>query len=234
MGSYPAGELTKQKLYEVAKEVFYEKGYNNASLKEISFRADVKQSAFFYHYKDKSEIANLIYTRFGEKHGGMINDEIRKKGYDSNVIVYTCVSTAVFFFNTLADPNLNRFWSEMYLNNMPLNIDFYQKRYRNMFIKRKLDPSSIDFNFFLISSTSMDGVLLQKYYNKEFEATPEQIVRYKISTILWGLKYESQEIDTMLENIITIAKNITVHAGKNFKLFYEKDDQRIRPANKSQ
>lgn len=228
MGSYPAGELTKQKLYEVAKEVFYEKGYNNASLKEISLRADVKQSAFFYHYKDKSEIANLIYTRFGEKHGGMINDEIRKKGYDSNVIVYTCVSTAVFFFNTLADPNLNRFWSEMYLNNMPLNINFYRHRYRNMFIKRKLDPSSIDFYFFLISSTSMDGVLLQKYYNKELEATPEQIVRFKISNILWGLKYEPQEINSMLENIINIAKKITVHAGKNFELFYEKDDDQKR------
>lgn len=221
MASYPAGELTKKKLYETAKEVFYEKGYNNATLKEICLRADVKQSVFFYHYKDKGEIAKLLYTNFGEQHVSMINNEILKNSYTKNLIINTCVCTAVFYFNTLDEPNLNRFWGEMYLDNMPVEIQFYLHRYKNMFIKRKLDPKDIAYDFFLISVTSMDGVLLKKYYDKKLNATPEQIVEYKLSHILCGLHYERDEIKKLTNEIIEIAKKITVRAGKNFEIFYD-------------
>ncbi|MBF7097513.1 TetR/AcrR family transcriptional regulator [Alkalibacter mobilis] len=224
MGTYPAGELTKQKLYEVAKEVFYEKGYINATLKEICLRAGVKQSVFFYHYKDKNEIAKLIYTKYGEKSTGMINDEVRQNAYTTDLINYTCICSAVFYYNTLEDPNLNRFWAEMYLNNMPLDIPFFRHRYRNMYIKRKLDANSLDFDFYLISSTSVDGVLLQKYYNKDFDATPDQLVRFKLSNMLWGLKFEQKEIDERIDKIMEIAKKITVHSGKNFEIFYSRDN----------
>jgi hypothetical protein len=92
-----------------------------------------------------------------------------------------------------------------------------------MFIKRKLDPDSIDFSFYLISSTSMDGVLLQKYYDKEFDATPEQIIRFKLSNTLWRLKYEQKEMEALLDTIIDIAKKIKVYAGKNFEIFPDKN-----------
>lgn len=225
MGTYPAGDLTKKKLYEVAKEIFYEKGYIDATLKEICLKANVKQSVFFYHYKDKSEIAKLIYSNFGEAHTAMINDEIRQNAYSTDLIICTCVFSAVFYFNTLENPHLNRFWAEMYLNNMPADIPFFRHRYKNMFNKRKLDDKSIEFDFFLISCTSIDGVLLQKYYQKNISATPDQIVRFKLSHILWGLKYEQKEIDEMIHIIIDIAKKITVRAGKNFEIYYKGKDE---------
>lgn len=221
MGTYPAGDLTKEKLYNVAKEVFYEKGYEGATLKEICLRANVKQSVFFYHYKDKGDMAKLLYLNFGEKHVGMINDEIQKNAYTNDLIINTCVCSAVFYFNTLENPNLNRFWAEMYLNNMPIDIQFYRHRYKNMFKKRKLDPNSIDFSFFLISSTSMDGIMLKKYFDHDLDATPEQIVRYKISHILWGLKYDQKEIENLSNTIVEIAKKITVSTGINFEIFYK-------------
>ncbi|GEM_PF-678305 len=57
MGS-TAGDTFGQ-ILEAAKELFYEKGYENATTREITDRAGITKAAMYYHFRNKQEI---LYT----------------------------------------------------------------------------------------------------------------------------------------------------------------------------
>ena len=62
MATYEVGDITKQKLFETAKTLFYEKGYTDTTMKEVCSVAGIKQSVFYYHYKDKKMISDFFGT----------------------------------------------------------------------------------------------------------------------------------------------------------------------------
>lgn len=51
---------TKDLILKVAKEEFINKGYNNASLREIAKKCHISATAIYRHFKDKEEIFNAV------------------------------------------------------------------------------------------------------------------------------------------------------------------------------
>lgn len=219
MATYAAGDLTKIKLLETSKKVFYEKGFHDATMKEVCEIAGIKQSVFYYHYKDKNEMAARIYTDFGERHMGVILDLLRKDYPDVDITMNNCISMALFFLNSFDDMNLTRFWAQMYIDNQPLQLEWYRHRYTQMYKKSKLPNSPGDFDLFLISCTSVNGPLMAGYYNKVIDAPPEKIVRFKVEHTLRQLRYNEKEIHKKTDQIMEIAKSLPVTAGENFDIF---------------
>ncbi|MER5500393.1 MULTISPECIES: TetR/AcrR family transcriptional regulator [unclassified Streptomyces] len=58
MGSTPQPRRgnTRQRIQDVALELFAEQGYEKTSLREISERLDVTKAALYYHFKTKEDI----------------------------------------------------------------------------------------------------------------------------------------------------------------------------------
>jgi AcrR family transcriptional regulator len=63
--------FTKQRLQEAALEVFRERGYNGASVEDISARAGVVRATFYLHFKNKFELILAI--------GEVANSEMEKR-----------------------------------------------------------------------------------------------------------------------------------------------------------
>ncbi|WP_406007494.1 TetR/AcrR family transcriptional regulator [Streptomyces sp. NBC_00637] len=53
---------TRQRIQDVALELFAEQGYEKTSLREIAERLDVTKAALYYHFKTKEEIIVGIFT----------------------------------------------------------------------------------------------------------------------------------------------------------------------------
>lgn len=219
MATYPAGDITKEKLYSTAKQLFYQKGYYNTTMKEVCQIAGIKQSVFYYHYKNKNELAKRLYTDFGERHSGAIEREIIKNNYNADTINIYCVCTVLYFLNTMADENLNKFWAEMYLDNLPSYIEFYRHRYRNMYRQRGLEQNDSEFDFFIVSCTSINGPLLMGYYDGLFNATAQDIAVYKIKHTLRNLRFNEEEVEKRTSEIMNIASKINITAGENFEIY---------------
>jgi len=54
---------TKDKLLNAAEHIFLEKGYDNATTREISARADLGAGTFYVHFRDKREIFDALVRR---------------------------------------------------------------------------------------------------------------------------------------------------------------------------
>ncbi|MEU5252908.1 TetR/AcrR family transcriptional regulator [Streptomyces longwoodensis] len=52
---------TRQRIQDVALELFAEQGYDKTSLREIAERLDVTKAALYYHFKTKEEILVSIF-----------------------------------------------------------------------------------------------------------------------------------------------------------------------------
>lgn len=63
MGStpHPRRGNTRQRIQDVALELFAEQGYEKTSLREISERLDVTKAALYYHFKTKEDILASIF-----------------------------------------------------------------------------------------------------------------------------------------------------------------------------
>lgn len=64
MANYENGLDTKEKILHAAKVLFYEKGYEATTFKEISRLAKVNQGLIVYHYKTKAWLANVVFREF--------------------------------------------------------------------------------------------------------------------------------------------------------------------------
>lgn len=74
MANYENGLDTKEKILHAAQCLFYEKGYDATTFKDISGYAKVNQGLIVYHYKTKARLANAIFREFIKASMGSIEE----------------------------------------------------------------------------------------------------------------------------------------------------------------
>jgi AcrR family transcriptional regulator len=70
----PRGQRTRQKLLEAAEQVFGERGYEHASVAEITQRAGVAQGTFYVYFPDKL----TVFVKLVDDLGDRLRAEIRQ------------------------------------------------------------------------------------------------------------------------------------------------------------
>ncbi|MFM9372436.1 TetR/AcrR family transcriptional regulator [Streptomyces sp. Da 82-17] len=60
-GARPRRGNTRQRIQDVALELFAERGYEKTSLREIAERLDVTKAALYYHFKTKEDILDSLF-----------------------------------------------------------------------------------------------------------------------------------------------------------------------------
>ena len=58
------GERTRERILDIAYESIVEKGFAATSLEELVEAAGITKSGFFYHFRDKSDMARQLFERF--------------------------------------------------------------------------------------------------------------------------------------------------------------------------
>ena len=57
---------TRERIQQVALDLFVEQGYENTSLREIAERLEVTKAALYYHFKTKEEIVGSLFDDLAE------------------------------------------------------------------------------------------------------------------------------------------------------------------------
>src|SRR5215212_1897473 len=58
------GERTRERILDVAYEAIVQKGFAATSLEELVEAAGITKSGFFYHFRDKNDMARQLFERF--------------------------------------------------------------------------------------------------------------------------------------------------------------------------
>jgi TetR/AcrR family transcriptional regulator, transcriptional repressor for nem operon len=72
------GSDTKERILEVAQATVLEKGFAATSIEELIAAVDITKSGFFYHFKDKNELAKALLLRYVEREDALFDDLFRR------------------------------------------------------------------------------------------------------------------------------------------------------------
>ena len=66
------GERTRERLMDLAYESIVEKGFAATSIEELVEAAGITKSGFFYHFRDKNDLARQLFERFLSEDEGIM------------------------------------------------------------------------------------------------------------------------------------------------------------------
>lgn len=67
------GQLTRERLLDIAETGVLTKGFGATSIDEIIAEAEITKSGFFYHFKDKNELALALLQRYADTEAAVID-----------------------------------------------------------------------------------------------------------------------------------------------------------------
>ena len=71
-GARTKGEKTRERLMDLAYESIVEKGFAATSIEELVEAAGITKSGFFYHFRDKNDLARQLFERFLAEDDGIM------------------------------------------------------------------------------------------------------------------------------------------------------------------
>lgn len=78
-GAQPTkGERTRERIMDLAEDAIMHKGFAATSIEELVEAAGITKSGFFYHFRDKNDLARQLVTRF-VSHDDAILDQLTER-----------------------------------------------------------------------------------------------------------------------------------------------------------
>jgi AcrR family transcriptional regulator len=74
------GTATREKILDIAKSAVLAKGFGATSIDEIIAEAGLTKSGFFYHFRDKNELARALVRRFRDQVEAALEDTFGRAG----------------------------------------------------------------------------------------------------------------------------------------------------------
>ena len=71
-GPQSKGERTRERIMDIAYQSIVEKGFAATSIEELVEAAGITKSGFFYHFRDKNDLARELFERFLAEDEGII------------------------------------------------------------------------------------------------------------------------------------------------------------------
>lgn len=67
------GQQTRERLMDIAEAGVLSKGFGATSIEEIIAEAEITKSGFFYHFRDKNELARALLQRYIERDAELVD-----------------------------------------------------------------------------------------------------------------------------------------------------------------
>ena len=68
------GAATRERILEIAEAAVLAKGFGATSIDEVIVEAGITKSGFFYHFRDKNELAKALLVRYVEREDALFDE----------------------------------------------------------------------------------------------------------------------------------------------------------------
>jgi AcrR family transcriptional regulator len=190
------GEETRTRILDVAEAAVLQKGFGGTSIEELIAETGITKSGFFYHFRDKNELAKALLNRYIEN-DERIYDEIFSRARDlmddplqsfllglkllSELLSDLpnghpgCLVATICYYERLFDREIQAINRQAALT--------WRRRFRGMFeeimaVYTPREPFDVDQLADMVSTVIEGGIVLSKAL-KEPQSLPEQILVFR-------------------------------------------------------
>lgn len=183
------GKQTECKIMDVAKNIFYEKGYHKTSMKEIAETAEIAPGNLTYYFPTKDALVSEIFNQYLSDIFYFAINKIPKSRnpyykhfYVSmifNTNIFNDAKTTTFYYETLQKKSLKFL--------MHHSIDHVYKDFKDVF---NLPISKIQFEYITAADYGARREVLLKYIETHSKMPPKDLAIMILSNTsrLFGIK----------------------------------------------
>lgn len=114
MAQYQSGIATKRNIYQSSEQLFYEKGYADTTVTNITDYAQANRGSFYHHYDNKLQLGALVHSNFARRNAKIANL------FDGKVEEATRVFLGVraYWHLFYHDEKLRHFFKDLFIENI--------------------------------------------------------------------------------------------------------------------
>lgn len=175
-GSYPKGVAKREELVSVALEVVAERGYNGATLREVSEAAGLSKTGVLHHFANKEELFTEVLSRRDELNLHALDADsspvgtladLLATGLQRNATVPGLVQLYGRLSADATDPDnpAHSYFEDRYV----YTRDFFERVVRQEQEEGRLSPSIDPRMFSVILLALSDGLQMQWMFDPELD-----------------------------------------------------------------
>jgi TetR/AcrR family transcriptional regulator, transcriptional repressor for nem operon len=192
----PPRKDTRERLLEVAESAVLAKGFAATSIEELIAAVGITKSGFFYHFKDKTELAKAMMLRYLEHDKAILDDLFRRAdeldedplhGFLVGLKLFAemmaalpeahpgCLAASFAYQDTLFNQEIRRLNAE--------GVLAWRKRFRerlDLIAKRYPPRHEVDLDALAdMAATLVEGGLILGRVLKDVTILPRQVLLYR-------------------------------------------------------
>lgn len=223
MANYKNGIITKNKIYETCKELFYLQGYKNTSYKDICAKADVSATTITHFFQSKKNIAIEIYSDFLIDIKKQTRDYLLTANTDYNLRVGTVIERLIFTNLVFENIGYQRFYYDICVDGLLLETyveksDYFFKLHSDEY---NIGLSDSEIKLLQITTTAISLGIERKWIEGFFtDLTKEDCFNYEIKLMFYLMRVPDELVDQIIEKAYSIYSkmNILTNGGFSIKL----------------
>lgn len=193
MGQYQAGIKTKRNIFYASEKLFYQKGYSDTTITNITDLAKSNRGSFYHHYENKLQLGVLVHSNFASRN-------TRITSFFGNTIddaTGVCLSVKTFWYLFFLDEKIRRFATELANENVlqikedPFIFNACQKLSRKKFSPKQM-------KFISITNIGLSRQLNIDAFTHSDEYDYNDVSDYYMSTLFRLFDIEQETIERIL------------------------------------
>lgn len=221
MATYKNGIITKNKIYQTCKELFYLHGYKNTTYKDICNHADVSPITITHFFQSKKIIAIEIHSDYLI----MIKEKTKEyllNHYDEyNLKIATVIEQIIFTKLIGIDMNYRKFYYDICVDNVLLEsyidkMDWFYKLHSDEY---GLHLDMMHLRLLQITSTSISQGVTRKWMEGFLEGfTEEEYTKFRVKIMYGMMGISEAEVENLIKEAYTIFNKMTIIPEKYFSI----------------
>jgi AcrR family transcriptional regulator len=208
MGTNKKGEQTKEYIYNVAKQLFYDIGYKNTTLSKIAETAQVPIGLIPYHFTNKDTIVSFIYQELIEKIKTRML-EYTNLHFD-NYILFHAVLSRIYYQVIFSDPNNRRFYYEILLkkSNYKILNSVIGEVYKKYMADFDIALTEAEFNDILHADFGARREFILYHLERSEPMDIQGMVTFAVGIVPRLLKIDPHTVDVLLDNSVELYESM--------------------------
>ncbi|MPW26762.1 TetR family transcriptional regulator [Alkalibaculum sp. M08DMB] len=205
---YIKGQNKKEEIYLNAKQLLYELGYTNTTIKLIAEVSDSPVSLVHYYFKKKDEIIRAVYYDFLNNIHFFLH--IKNPHIFKNYILSHAVTSRIFYDIILNNERNRRVYHEVLLNKSNYSImnKYTSKIYKNYIKDNDLIISDELFEMYSVMDFGARREFFINYFEGNIDISVQEIVSALNGLLPRLYKLNQHFVDSLMMDSLSIYNSL--------------------------
>ena len=214
---------SRDRLFQAARELFYEQGYTATTLAQISERSGVNNGLITYYFKSKRNLAGAIYNMCLMELRSMIAQHLFLSTKEYSMALDVALETRILLAQKFENPAFLRFCIEYQRERLHFAaINPRRERYYGL-QKELINPSisDLDLKLYSVCGIAVTERISEAYAAKYIDCDLDYLKDYVIRTLFTMLQLSNAEIDALIEDSRLWERELHFKIGPAFQITRE-------------